>query len=873
MADLNSAISLTLFILTFAGIVTNIAVGSHNLHGVKKSLPFHKSCIEKYGGVWFGQELWLQEKQLTKLTDLGVQFVARSGMEDAVTNGILNGRPFGGVSIAWAPELNHAMKPLVNYRHKRLVCVEMVAKPKPIIFVCLYMPFFDSSNRSGCLSETMETISMLEEIIADHPLHDFVVGGDYNTEFCDDSPFDELWRECLSKNNLVCCDSLISNNNNNYTYHHQTLNHSKWNDHFFLSRSLIHASSQHTILDDGANVSDHLPIMMSLACHLSQAPSTEPVEKPPSLKWEKCSNEQKTNYKNRLSQLLMETPSLLPVCENVHCKTEACQLNIQSEYENLMRLIKEADKCLPRHKPGVQKPWWTDELSSLRQKNIDIHRLWLAEGKPRSGPTNVERLKVKAEYKKGIKRAQTSPNQTCWDRLHSAMTSKDTCRFWKSWKTIYSKNKSDLHPVVDGLTDKGQIATAFSSHFAKISQPNSADRVETLKNMFHSQYHEAVSSHQCDCQSHQISLQSVLDAAFSLKKGKCCDDDLVSAEHFFEAPLVLYDRLQRLFISMLQHAFVPLQFQMGTIVPIVKDRQGNLGDLNNYRGITIAPIISKIFEHVLRIVFSEYLSTSNYQFGFKRKSSISHAIFCLKETINYYTEKGSNVFCSFLDASKAFDRLVHAGLFMKLLQRGVPLIFLDLIIHWYANLSCRVRWGSSYSDWFSIMAGVRQGGILSPIFYCIYVDELVQILSEAGIGCHVRNLFLSILLYADDMCLAAPSLRGLQKLLYLVETYCHDWDIMLNPKKSKNMQFGKKLNNLPSLVLDGKDLEWVEKWAYLGVTLHTYKQFNCCIVQKLKFLPQLKCHSKGRWSFKRTSHAPTLRVSLHLHPYLRHRSD
>ena len=172
------------------------------------------------------------------------------------------------------------------------------------------------------------------------------------------------------------------------------------------------------------------------------------------------------------------------------------------------------------------------------------------------------------------------------------------------------------------------------------------------------------------------------------------------------------------------------------------------------------------------------------------------------------------------------------------------------------------------------MAGVRQGGILSPIFYCIYVDELVQILSEAGIGCHVRNLFLSILLYADDMCLAAPSLRGLQKLLYLVETYCHDWDIMLNPKKFNNMQFGKKLNNLPSLVLDGKDLEWVEKWAYLGFTLHSYKNFNCCIEQKLKkFLPQLKCHSKGRWSFKRTSHAPTLRVSLHLHPYLRHRSD
>ena len=171
---------------------------------------------------------------------------------------------------------------------------------------------------------------------------------------------------------------------------------------------------------------------------------------------------------------------------------------------------------------------------------------------------------------------------------------------------------------------------------------------------------------------------------------------------------------------------------------------------------------------------------------------------------------------------------------MKLLHRGVPLIFLDVIIYWYSNLNCRVRWGDTYSNWFFIAAGVRQGGILSPIFYCIYVDDLVQLLSDAGIGCHVRDVFLSILLYADDMCLAAPSLGGLQRLLKIVETYCQDWNIMLNPKKSKNMQFGKKVKSLPPILLDDKCLDWVEKWSYLGVTLSSHKQFNCCIADKLK---------------------------------------
>ena len=162
------------------------------------------------------------------------------------------------------------------------------------------------------------------------------------------------------------------------------------------------------------------------------------------------------------------------------------------------------------------------------------------------------------------------------------------------------------------------------------------------------------------------------------------------------------------------------------------------------------------------------------------------------------------------------------------------MIFLDILMSWYANLQCRVRWGDTLSEWFDIKAGVRQGGILSPTLYCIYVDGLVQILKDAGIGCYIRDSFLSILLYADDMCLIAPSLKGLQRLLRLTETFCSTWDIMLNPKKSKNMQFGKKVDSLPFLQLDGNALEWVSSWKYLGVTLRSHKQFDCCIDEKLK---------------------------------------
>ena len=141
--------------------------------------------------------------------------------------------------------------------------------------------------------------------------------------------------------------------------------------------------------------------------------------------------------------------------------------------------------------------------------------------------------------------------------------------------------------------------------------------------------------------------------------------------------------------------------------------------------------------------------------------------------------------------------------------------------------------GETLSNWFDIEAGVRQGGILSPVFYCLYVDDLVKTLSEIGIGCHLRDTFLSILLYADDMALMAPSLKGLQTLLSATEQYCKTWDIMLNPKKTKNMLFGKS-HSLPHLQLDDKDIEWVDRWSYLGVVLKSHTTFNCCIDAKVK---------------------------------------
>ena len=536
--------------------------------------------------------------------------------------------------------------------------------------------------------------------------------------------------------------------------------------------------------------------------------------------------------------------SVLNSCHQVHCQNVICLKRIQDEYDILISTLKDADANLPRFKAGIEKSWWTSELQELKQKSIDITEIWKNEGRPRNGPTNQERLNVRAVYKKAIKRTRVSANQQTWEKLHDQLADKDTDGFWKSWKRLHNNNKSHLPSVINGISSKNEIAQTFKSHFEKHSKPNNANRVDALNHQFQDKYHAKKAGHclNCQCKEYNASLNTVVDSIFSMKKGKSCDDEGLHAEHFFNAPFSFFQRMQALINAILNHAFVPWQFQYGTIVPIAKDPHGNLSDTENYRGITMSPILSKVLEHTLRCLFSGFLTTSRLQFGFKSGSSTIHAVHLLKETVNYYCEHGSNVFCSFLDASKAFDRVVHSGLFLKMLNQNVPLIFLDLIMYWYSNLFCRVRWEDQYSDWFFIMAGVRQGGILSPDFYSLYVDDLIPILSKLNVGCHIKNQFVSAIFYADDMALLSPSLRGLQKLLDACQEFCNDWDICLNPKKSKNLYFGKRIKSLANLKLNGCDVEWTEKWPYLGIILHSHTCFNCCVSEKVrKFYRALNC--------------------------------
>ena len=119
--------------------------------------------------------------------------------------------------------------------------------------------------------------------------------------------------------------------------------------------------------------------------------------------------------------------------------------------------------------------------------------------------------------------------------------------------------------------------------------------------------------------------------------------------------------------------------------------------------------------------------------------------------------------------SKAFDKLNHAGLRLKLLKRNIPRCFVFVLADWYSKVFICVKWGSSLSEMFKIAAGVRQGGVLSPVLFAVYVhvDDVIVNLKSSGFGCYFAGEYIGVLLYADDLLLISITVTDLREMLQI----------------------------------------------------------------------------------------------------------
>ena len=178
-----------------------------------------------------------------------------------------------------------------------------------------------------------------------------------------------------------------------------------------------------------------------------------------------------------------------------------------------------------------------------------------------------------------------------------------------------------------------------------------------------------------------------------------------------------------------------------------------------------------------------------------------------------------------MDASKAFDRVNHWALFKTFIDRGMPDVFVRLLVYWYRTQNGCVRWSTACSEMFTVSNGFRQGGILSPLFFNVYMDgyRLSDILCKTVCGCTVGGRMINHLMYADDLEILSPSAKWLQRLVNICAAYGDIHDIKFNHAKTVCMYLPSKGNctlNWPLIYLNSQLLYLVPKFKYLGSLIY-----------------------------------------------------
>jgi hypothetical protein len=485
-----------------------------------------------------------------------------------------------------------------------------------------------------------------------------------------------------------------------------------------------------------------------------------------------------------------------------------CDINHRKQIDDLYlttmkTLIQACPTSEERHHRNV--PGWNDYVKTLYEDSRRQFLQWKSTGKPRNGDIHNAMRLSKAKFKYALRSCKNNEETLRANALAKKLMNKNDREFWRDVKNI-NNSRIQLPSSIDGVCGAEAISNMWLDHYGKLFNMYANEPLKLPMN--------------CAFEAGMIVKTHEVDFCIkNVAANKAAGPDGLTAEHFKFCSKRILVLLSVLFSSMLIHGYLPSSMVESVLVPIVKNKCASLASKDNYRPIALSNVTTKFLESVIISRIEEYLWTCENQFGFKKGSSTDQCIYLLKELIHSSNQKGSFVFCCFLDASKAFDRVNHNKLMYKLYNKGIPTYVVRLLAFWYSNQSLKVRWGHQLSNHTGVSNGVRQGGILSPLLFNIYMDNLSSMLQDKYVGLSYGTGRLNHLMYADDIVLFSPSVIGLQTLIDICKKYGDEHDILFNTKKTVSMIVNSVQRNVvlnPTFYLGENTIENVENVKYLG---------------------------------------------------------
>lgn len=513
---------------------------------------------------------------------------------------------------------------------------------------------------------------------------------------------------------------------------------------------------------------------------------------------------------------------------------DTSHVDVNTVYDSFCKVIDEqiGDQSPTNlsHTSNRRKAWWNEELRELAKAVRFSLKAW--EQNKSNNDLRELYLHSQKEFSKLVRKSKRRYRRERQNRLLDQQK-RNPKAFWNFVKGIGSTTHElpSTMRTADGqtVTEGSEVLSMWRDYFCSLLNPHTSGHSLTA----------ALPSESLNLDA------SELNATFSYEEVKSAilaNDNAKSPGFDQIQPLfikndVCIDFLHSLFNYCYQHGEVPSAWFKTVIKPIPKSHL-DPQSTTNYRGIALQSFVAKSYCRMLNSRLRDWLESndalSDEQNGFRANRSCQDHIFALTSVIENRMCQKKDTFACFVDFKKAFDCVNRDLLWDKLSVRfGLFGNFLTALQALYADVRCVVDVNQAFTDWFTVNNGVKQGCILSPTLFAMFIDDLVSEINSKQAGVECQTCSISALLYADDVVLLAPSAGNLQCLIDVVAGWCAKWEMNINTTKTNIVHFRRRLRSKPrsSVTFTFQDYEilYTSQYKYLGLLLHEHLDWNVSV--------------------------------------------
>ncbi len=534
-------------------------------------------------------------------------------------------------------------------------------------------------------------------------------------------------------------------------------------DHCIVSSNIEQNVIHSTVLEDSIeNTSDHLALITDIKLPIKRVNIIQPT---PRVAWRKlCQNEISTKYTEPLQHVLSQI--LDKYRQNDQTDTREKLDNVVKECVDAMLDVSKNNMPMTKF-DKMLKPYWNDELNVLSKQEKKCMWEWRQCGRPRSSdnPVYMRYKESKKVYRREQRKAELAYERKAIEELEST-GEVDQKAFWFIINKMKGKMSKNVRPVRDEkgslLVDETEIRNEWRNYFHGLFTPKECENYDNDHKTNIENEIQRMKTEECEREPmilrDEYKVEDIEKLCKSIKLGKAPGWDLVDPEHWRYGGPMAWQLLTLIVNRINDLELIPTHMKKGILIPIEKPGSDSSYKDKN-RGITIGPMIGKLYERLLMTRFEPWCREKGIinavQGANQLHCSSIHTGWLVRETISYNIERGSSVWAAMLDIKKAFDTVWIDGLLYRLFHTGMDKKLWNIIYDMYTDAKCSVLIGGERSDWFTVGQGVHQGAPLSMLLFIIYIDPLLVELKQSNVGAHIADHNITCPAFADDVALLA----------------------------------------------------------------------------------------------------------------------